>query len=103
MVLSVRTWMVPSAMSDDNLGSEPPEDENTQHDEPAAGAEDEESAVDAEDEEPAADDESETAKLKKARLEAVLRKYRATLRNEAEAGNEGFSLDYYQEQKPPHW
>ena len=69
-------------MSDDDLGADSPEEDN---------------------EEPTADGDPESAKLKKARLEAVLQKYRATLRNEAEAGTEGFSLDYYKEQKPPHW
>ena len=90
--------MVRSVMSDDNLGEESPEDDNAQNGEPAAGTENEEPVADGE-----ADDGPEAAKLKKARLDAVLRKYRATLRNEAEAGNEGFSLDYYKEQKPPHW
>ena len=52
--------------------------------------------------EPAADDECETAQ-KKARLEEALRKYRATLRNEAETGNAGFSADDYKSQRPPHW
>lgn len=47
--------------------------------------------------------EHETAEQKEARLEAVLRKYRATLRNEAETEAGGFSADYYRSQKPPHW
>ncbi|MDN6133884.1 MAG: hypothetical protein L0J03_07225 [Brevibacterium sp.] len=51
----------------------------------------------------AADDEQETAQQRKARLEAALRKYRATLRNEAETADEGFSAGYYKSQKPPHW
>lgn len=49
------------------------------------------------------DEEPETERQKKARLEAAVQKYRATLRNEAETGNEGFSADYYRSQKPPHW
>ncbi|WP_167199015.1 hypothetical protein [Brevibacterium pigmentatum] len=46
-------------------------------------------------------DESEEAR--KARIEAAKRRYRATLRNEAEIGGGGFSEDYYRSQKPPHW
>lgn len=87
-------------MSDDNLGSETPEEENAQNEATAADADSDEPTAESASE---AASEPETAKLKKARLEAVLRKYRATLRNEAEAGNDGFSLDYYKEQKPPHW
>ena len=41
--------------------------------------------------------------VRKERLERALRKYRATLRNEAESGNEGFSAEHYRSQKPPHW
>ncbi|WP_231442769.1 hypothetical protein [Brevibacterium zhoupengii] len=52
---------------------------------------------------PEDEDEHETDEQKKARLEAALRKYRATLRNEAEADAGGFSVDYYRSQKPPHW
>lgn len=48
-------------------------------------------------------DQHETDQQKKARLDAALRKYRATLRNEAETDNGGFSADYYRAQKPPHW
>ncbi|RBP65502.1 hypothetical protein DFO66_10485 [Brevibacterium sanguinis] len=40
---------------------------------------------------------------KKARLERILREYRATLRNEADPAHEGFSADDYRTQKPPHW
>lgn len=40
---------------------------------------------------------------RRARLEAAKRRYRATLRNEAESGGGGFSEDYYRSQKPPHW
>ncbi|UVI35430.1 hypothetical protein [Brevibacterium spongiae] len=38
-----------------------------------------------------------------ARVEAAKRRYRATLRNEADTGEGGFSKDYYRAQKPPHW
>lgn len=79
-------------MSDEDLGPESSESKPAQN----AGSADD-------DAEHAADDEHETAQEKKARLEAALRKYRATLRNEAETGNEGFSADYYTSQKPPHW
>lgn len=99
--------MTPSAMGDEDSGSEPagrahePTDEAADHIadpvEPAL-----ESAADNAAEH-AADDERETAEQKKARLDAALRSYRATLRNEAETGNEGFSADYYKSQKPPHW
>lgn len=41
--------------------------------------------------------------VRKERLERALRKYRATLRNEAESGTEGFSAEHYRSQKPPHW
>ncbi|MGC3022706.1 MULTISPECIES: hypothetical protein [unclassified Brevibacterium] len=37
------------------------------------------------------------------RVEAAKRRYRATLRNEADTGEGGFSKDYYRSQKPPHW
>ena len=47
--------------------------------------------------------ESEDAATKTARLDALMRRYRATLRNEAEPGHEGFSADHYRSQKPPHW
>ena len=47
------------------------------------------------------DDDSEESR--KARIEAAKRRYRATLRNEAETGGGGFSEDYYRSQKPPHW
>ncbi|WP_209370791.1 hypothetical protein [Brevibacterium renqingii] len=47
------------------------------------------------------DAEAEQRRL--ARLEAAKRRYRATLRNEAETGGGGFSEDYYRSQKPPHW
>ena len=40
---------------------------------------------------------------RKARIEAAKRRYRATLRNEADSGGGGFSKDYYRSQKPPHW
>ena len=48
-------------------------------------------------------DESESEEARKARIEAAKRRYRATLRNEAETGGCGFSEDYYHSQKPPHW
>ncbi|MCI4010311.1 hypothetical protein [Brevibacterium sp. ZH18] len=47
--------------------------------------------------------DDEQAELKKERLEKAMRKYRATLRNEAETTEGGFSADYYRSQKPPHW
>lgn len=40
---------------------------------------------------------------KKERLERALRRYRATLRNEAESDASGFSAEHYRSQKPPHW
>lgn len=83
-------------MSDENPEPEPSECKHAPKAEPAEPAA--EPAT-----EPAADDEHEMAQQKKARLEAALRKYRATLRNEAETGNDGFSADYYKSQKPPHW
>jgi hypothetical protein len=50
------------------------------------------------------DDSTDEAEAKrKARLEAAKRRYRATLRNEADSGGGGFSEDYYRSQKPPHW
>lgn len=84
--------MSPHEMSDEDPKSHSPEDDGAQNAEPADHTADH-----------AADDEQETVQQKKARLEAVLRRYRATLRNEAETGNEGFSADYYRSQKPPHW
>lgn len=84
--------MTPHDMSDENPGPHSPGDEGAQNAEPADHTADH-----------AADDEQETVQQKKARLEAALRRYRATLRNEAEPGNEGFSADYYRSQKPPHW
>lgn len=84
--------MTRNEMSDENTGPESSEGKHTPKVEPADLAA-----------EQAADDEHETAQQRKARLEAALRKYRATLRNEAETGNEGFSADYYKSQRPPHW
>ncbi|GAA1560450.1 hypothetical protein SAMN04489751_2660 [Brevibacterium sandarakinum] len=84
--------MTPDEMSDENPESHSPEDEGAQNAEPADHPA-----------EHAADDEQETVQQKKERLEAALRRYRATLRNEAETGNDGFSADYYRSQKPPHW
>ena len=40
---------------------------------------------------------------KQERLERALRRYRATLRNEAESDASGFSAEHYRSQKPPHW
>lgn len=40
---------------------------------------------------------------KQARIEQAKRRYRATVRNEADTGGGGFSEDYYRSQKPPHW
>ncbi|KZE23427.1 hypothetical protein ACMZ29_04060 [Brevibacterium casei] len=40
---------------------------------------------------------------KQERLERALRRYRATLRNEAESDASGFSPEHYRSQKPPHW
>ena len=70
-------------MSDPSLGSQSSEDDHQEDDHEA--------------------DQHETDQQKKARLDAALRKYRATLRNEAETDNGGFSADYYRSQKPPHW
>lgn len=42
-------------------------------------------------------------RAKKERLERALRRYRATLRNEAESDASGFSAEHYRSQKPPHW
>lgn len=47
--------------------------------------------------------DAETAEPRKTRIEAAKRRYRATLRNEADSGDGGFSEDYYRSQKPPHW
>mgnify|MGYP006940135790 CR=1 FL=1 len=49
------------------------------------------------------DGEAETDESRRARVEAAKRRYRATLRNEADSGGGGFSEDYYRSQKPPHW
>lgn len=57
-----------------------------------------------ESEEPAHEDgDTETDEPRRARIEAAKRRYRATLRNEADSGGGGFSEDYYRSQKPPHW
>ncbi|MGO2863111.1 MAG: hypothetical protein ACTIC1_18275 [Brevibacterium sp.] len=53
--------------------------------------------------EPASGEDSEETASRQARLEAAKRRYRATLRNEAESAGGGFSEDYYRSQKPPHW
>lgn len=53
--------------------------------------------------EPASGEGSEDSVSRQARLEAAKRRYRATLRNEAETEGGGFSEDYYRSQKPPHW
>lgn len=79
-------------MSEGSLGEQPPEGEHAHDPEPAEGAAGQVPA-----------EEHETDQQKKARLDAALRKYRATLRNEAETGSGGFSADYYRSQKPPHW
>lgn len=84
--------MICAEMTDEDLGSQPPEGEHAQDSDPT-----DDSA------EHAPDEEYETEPQKRARLEAAVRKYRATLRNEAEADNGGFSADYYRSQKPPHW
>ncbi|GGC30425.1 hypothetical protein GCM10010974_11230 [Brevibacterium sediminis] len=52
---------------------------------------------------PHGDGDAETAESRRARVEAAKRRYRATLRNEADSGGGGFSEDYYRSQKPPHW
>lgn len=49
------------------------------------------------------DGEAETDESRRSRIEAAKRRYRATLRNEADSGGGGFSEDYYRSQKPPHW
>ncbi|AMT94826.1 hypothetical protein A2T55_14600 [Brevibacterium linens] len=49
------------------------------------------------------DGDTETDESRRARIEAAKRRYRATLRNEADSGGGGFSEDYYRSQKPPHW
>ncbi|WP_166973612.1 hypothetical protein [Brevibacterium atlanticum] len=49
------------------------------------------------------DADASAAAERRARLEAAKRRYRATLRNEADSGGGGFSEDYYRSQKPPHW
>lgn len=79
-------------MSNEGVGAQSPDDENPHHAEAADHCDPH-----------APDEEHETEQQKKARLEAAVRKYRATLRNEAESGNEGFSADYYRSHKPPHW
>lgn len=90
--MSSRARVTCTEMTDESLGSQPSEDEHAHHTEPA-----DHSA------EHAPAEEHETDQQKKARLEAAVQKYRATLRNEAETGNGGFSADYYRSQKPPHW
>lgn len=81
--------MTRSGMSDENLDEQPSEDAHEQDpDHPG---------------EAAAEDECKGQQQTQARLDAALRRYRATLRNEAETGNEGFSAEYYKSQKPPHW
>lgn len=50
-----------------------------------------------------AEAEPDDATRRRARLDAAKRRYRATLRNEADSGGGGFSEDYYRSQKPPHW
>lgn len=107
-------------MSDHSLGAQPPANEHAHHakaaepdrpDEPETEQAPERAPVDdvpgqTPDDQAAvhaSTEEHETDAQKKARLEAVLRKYRATLRNEAETGSGGFSADYYRSQKPPHW
>lgn len=47
--------------------------------------------------------DAEPDESRKARIESAKRRYRATLRNEADTGGGGFSEDYYRSQKPPHW
>lgn len=49
------------------------------------------------------DEASESDVAWKVRIEAAKRRYRATLRNEADTGGGGFSEDFYRSQKPPHW
>ena len=90
--MSSRIRTTCAEMSDEDGGAQSPDGEHPHHAESAdhSGAH-------------APDEEHETEHQKKARLEAAVRKYRATLRNEAETGNEGFSADYYRSQKPPHW
>ena len=90
--MSSRARMACSEMSDETLGAQSPEGEHAHAAEPADHCA-----------ERAPEEEPETSQQKKARLEAALRKYRATLRNEGETGNTGFSADYYRAQKPPHW
>ena len=48
-------------------------------------------------------DDAEADESRKARIAAAKRRYRATLRNQADTGGGGFSEDYYRSQKPPHW
>lgn len=84
--------MICAEMTDESLGSQPPEGEHAQDSDPADHCA-----------ELASDEVHETEHQKRVRLEAAVRKYRATLRNEAEADNGGFSADYYRSQKPPHW
>lgn len=90
--MSSRARMACNEMSDETLGAQSPEDEHAHAAEPADHCT-----------ERAPEEEQETSQQKKARLEAAVRKYRATLRNGAETGNPGFSADYYRAQKPPHW
>ena len=49
------------------------------------------------------DGDTEAGESRRARIDAAKRRYRATLRNEADSGGGGFSEDYYRSQKPPHW
>ncbi|GAA1514324.1 hypothetical protein [Brevibacterium permense] len=49
------------------------------------------------------DGDTESDESRTARIEAAKRRYRATLRNEADSGGGGFSDEYYRSQKPPHW
>ncbi|MGO2035044.1 MAG: hypothetical protein ACTH2U_01105 [Brevibacterium sp.] len=82
-------------MSDGSAAEGSPEREPAEE-EPVEKAPDEKA-------EPASEADSEESVNRQARLEAAKRRYRATLRNEAETGGGGFSEDYYRSQKPPHW
>lgn len=92
-------------MSDGSLGAQSPEDEHEDEHEQAHQAEPAKGAAERApvDEHETNQQVPETDQQKQARLDAALKKYRATLRNEAETGDGGFSADYYRSQKPPHW
>lgn len=92
---------VPCATTQPEMSDETPaEAEMADVDEADAAPEAETADADEADAELAA---AASEQAKRARIEAAVKKYRATLRNEAETQTQGFSADHYRAQKPPHW